>query len=100
MNAKWHKSCYATFTSMQHIKRLEAHPEMQETSSSQAGESTHYTIPLTRTRVPGVNWKLCIFCQRRICQEQHQVMSHSGKNNIRDAARKDHKLKCLIGENY
>ena len=67
-NAKWHKLCYATFTSQQHINQLEARQKMQETPLLQAVESTSHAIPLTTTSLPGVDWKLCIFCQRRTRQ--------------------------------
>ena len=99
MNAKWHKSCYATFTRQQHINRLEDHQKMQKMPLLQAVESTSYVRPLTRTTVPGVDWKLCIFCQCRTRQNLHQVISYSANNSILDVARTDYKLKCRIGEN-
>lgn len=99
MNAKWHKSCYATFTGKQQLQRVEARQKTQEMPLLKAAASTSHTTPLTRTTVPRVDWKLCIFCQSRTRQDLHQVMSYSVSNSILNVAQTDYKLKCRIGEN-
>lgn len=55
--------------------------------------------PLTRTVVAPVDWKLCIFCQKRTWKDLHQVMTDAVNSNIKELAKRDYKVKCIIGEN-
>ncbi|KAL8591381.1 hypothetical protein ACOMHN_022188 [Nucella lapillus] len=60
----WHKSCYATFTSKERIKRLQKNVQVSGQCSSQQDcvPSTSSGSTL-RSSTSTVDWNACIFCQ-------------------------------------
>lgn len=55
---------------------------------------------LTRKLVQNVDWKKCIYCQSRRRDTLHQAQPMEVNKTIKDAALRDYKIKCRIGENY
>ncbi len=93
-NPKWHRSCYASFTSDHNINGLSDRRttkneyEHEETCVSNDAESQ---TPLTRRVVQNVDWKKCIFCQNRKTKKRreekvHKVQSNDVHNDILNAA--------------
>lgn len=103
-NPKWHKACYASFTSKVNLQNVIERHQRNQLLGEQPGPS-HKTpeqeenAPLTRKIVQHVNWKLCIFCQQRKRDTIHLVQSEGVQNLIRQKADFDYKLKCRIGAN-
>ena len=65
---KWHKNCYASFTSKVNIQRVV--DRAQNARENAPGPSSKVdpieeTSTLTRRLVPNVDWKKCIYCQTR-----------------------------------
>ena len=80
---KWHKSCYASFTSSVNIQRLQQR-------SKRCGDDEvlkQEDVPLTRKVVPDVNWERCIFCQTKKREALHQVQSMDVQGSIYNVAK-------------
>ena len=59
----WHKSCYSSFTSKSHLERLKKRYEKNLPASSTSEQEQQAVPRLSRTVIPPVDYKLCIFCQ-------------------------------------
>ena len=57
---KWHKTCYSTFPSEQHIRWLQKKADEPNVSDTQANEPTSRS---GRRSLDPVDWEKCIFCQ-------------------------------------
>lgn len=95
---KWHKSCYATFTNQTNIDFVKKR-HTENTAALAVTEASTSTRPLTRTIIPKVDWKQCIYCQIRKREKVHQVQSDEVEARIRHHSQYDYTLKCKIGEN-
>ncbi|KAG0711672.1 hypothetical protein GWK47_002241 [Chionoecetes opilio] len=98
---KWHKSCYASFTSSNNIRvaqkrHQQTNPSALDKNSPGACTSSR---SLTRVAVPKVDWNKCIYCQCRKREKIHQVQSDEVEMAIYTHAKYDASLKCKIGEN-
>ena len=100
--AKWHKRCYASYTSRNNVERIEKRFEktLCESRPTTPDQTSTYTTPITRKTVPSVDWKGCIFCQSRIKGKQlHRVETKLVEHAIQEIAKTNYKLKCKIGDN-
>ncbi len=100
--AKWHKRCYASFTSRNNVERIEKRFEktLCESRPITPDLTATCTTPITRKSVPSVDWKGCIFCQSRIKGKQlHRVEATLVESSIKEIAKTNYMLKCKIGEN-
>ncbi len=100
--AKWHKRCYASFTSSNNVERIKKWFEktLRESRPTTPDLASTCTTPITRKSVPNVDWKGCIFCQSRIKGKQlHRVETALVESSIKEIAKTNYMLKCKIGEN-
>lgn len=100
-NPKWHRSCYASFTSSNNIRL--ARNRKQETNMLAPDNNVPCaetsSRSLTRTAVPKVDWNKCVYCQTQKRENVHQVQSAEVEHEIQTQAKFDNSLKCKIGEN-
>jgi len=66
MEIKWHKSCYSVFTSKTNISRLWAKRQGSGTNSADQQCIKVILQPIRRSSQGAVDWKLCMFCQKRL----------------------------------
>ena len=94
---RWHKSCYATFTSKVNLQSIQDRSTKKENTDS-LRPSTSSKVVLTRHAVQDVDWAKCIFCQKRKKTEKvHQVQSVDVKDAFHQFTEHDYSLKCKIG---
>ena len=94
---RWHKSCYATFTSKINLQSIQDRTSKGENTDA-LGLSTSSNVVLTRHAVQDVDWSKCIFCQkRRKIENVHQVQSVDVEDAFHQFAEHDYSLKCKIG---
>ena len=97
INVKWHKSCYASYTSVRNLCRTEC----GITNEDMPGP---LSFPQTRKSHTLTNWLLCVFCQQAKCKwerETSQVLTTQVYDTLMKAAqhRKDEMmLQRIFGE--
>ena len=79
----WHKSCYSTFTSNDKINRLKEKLKALEPNVSEENPPSPTT---TRTKLQGMDWSCCMFCQSNNKEGMHQVECIPTSNNIQSLA--------------
>ncbi|KAK2160587.1 hypothetical protein LSH36_130g05004, partial [Paralvinella palmiformis] len=93
----WHKSCYSSFTSKSHLERLKKRYENLPASST--SEQEQQAVPgLSRTVIPPVDYKLCIFCQADTgsSDDIRRVMTKSTSSKILKHKDSDYFLSCRL----
>jgi len=66
MEIKWHKSCYSVFTSKTNLSRLRAKRQGSGTNSADQQCIDVIPQPIWRSSQGAVDWKVCMFCQKRL----------------------------------
>ena len=96
---KWHKICYASFTSRTNISRLKDPNTVPLSNSSSSEVSTATggkTARQLRSQSCTANWSLCIFCQEYKNDSLHSVESFHTSDKIIRSVPYDHNLSIIL----
>ena len=88
----WHGSCYASYTSPQNLTHSQKEL-LVEHAENIPPSNVPLDMPFTRSASEKLNWKLCLFCQKRSYRKNTstcKVSSMDFQEKILDAAIKEH----------
>lgn len=67
---KWHKTCYSSFSSEHHIKRLQKKADESNEAETQGNEPAFRS---GRRSLEPIDWKKCMFCQSVKREDLHNI---------------------------
>ena len=87
----WHKNSRSNYMSKSKIQRLQ-NASLKETDSQSSSTSTP-TVNNLRSKIPAIDWKQCIFCQKDKKESLHLIQESKVSTRILEAAKYDQSLR-------
>lgn len=84
----WHKTCFSSFTSSNHLQRLKKRFETSLNNNLAVELTTPQKI-ISRSSLPPVEWDKCIYCQNVTKVKLHQVLNLETSEKIFNASKYD-----------
>ena len=95
-----HNGCRSSYTSSAKLEKLKAADSADKIHSASASSSksgaSKFPYKLLRSKVPQIDWNLCIFCQKDTKEKLHLIQEYPVSQRILDGSKFDYILRTRL----